>query len=64
MVIVIIIVGLQFLIITFLGKFFQIYGYGGLTLIQWIISVGIGALTLPVSLLLRLIPLFKPLNTE
>ncbi len=55
-----IIVGLQFLIITFMGRFFQLYGYGGLTLIQWVISVGIGALTLPVSLLLRLIPFFKP----
>lgn len=36
------------------------YKYGGLTIVQWLISVGIGALTLPVSVLLRLLPFCKP----
>jgi hypothetical protein len=49
----------QIVIITFGGQFFQVYNFHGLTLIQWVISVGIGALTIPVSILLRLIPFPK-----
>jgi hypothetical protein len=47
-------------VVTFGGRFFQVYGYYGLTPIQWLISVGIGALTMPVSIFLRLLPCCKP----
>ena len=59
-IIVAVIVVLQILVVTFGGRFFQLYKYGGLTIVQWLISVGIGALTLPVSVLLRLLPFCKP----
>lgn len=59
-IIVVAIVVLQVLVVTFGGRFFQLYKYGGLTIVQWLISVGIGALTLPVSVLLRLLPFCKP----
>lgn len=59
-IIVFAIVALQILVITFGGRFFQLYRYGGLTIIQWLISVGIGALTMPVSIFLRLLPCCKP----
>ena len=51
---------LQIIVITFCGKFFQLYQYNGLNILQWLISVGIGALTIPVSLFLRLLPICKP----
>ena len=54
------IVILQILIISFGGRFFQFYSYGGLTFVQWMLSIGIGALTVPVSLLLRVLPINKP----
>ena len=59
-VIVFVIAGLQILIVTFGGRFFQLYSYGGLNITQWLISVGIGAITVPVSLILRLLPICKP----
>lgn len=59
-VIVLIIVILEILIITFGGRFFQVYRYNGLNAIQWVLSVGIGALAIPVSLLIRLLPFAKP----
>jgi hypothetical protein len=62
-IIVLVIVGLQILVICFGSRFFQLYGYGGLSILQWLISVGIGALTLPVSFILRLLPCCKPDNT-
>jgi len=58
------IVALQILVITFGGRFFQVYKYHGLTIVQWLLSVGIGALTMPVSLLLRLLPFAKPENSK
>lgn len=51
---------LQILVITFMGRFFQLYQYWGLNPIQWLISVGLGALTVPVSIFLRLLPCCKP----
>ena len=59
-IIVLIIVVLQTLVVTFGGRFFQVYQYYGLTPLQWLLSVGIGSLTMPVSLLLRLLPFAKP----
>lgn len=50
---------LQILVVTFLGRFFQLYQYRGLNITQWLISVGIGALTVPVSIFLRLLPCCK-----
>jgi hypothetical protein len=58
--IVALIVILQILIITFGGRFFQLYRYEGLNIIQWVISVGIALLAIPVSLILRLLPFWKP----
>lgn len=52
--------GLQVLIIKFGGRVFQLYEYGGLTIIQWLISVGIGMLTIPVNMFLRVLPVCKP----
>lgn len=57
---VILIIALQYLVITFGDRFFQLYEYGGLSPVQWLISIGIGALTLPVSFFLRLLPFCKP----
>ncbi len=54
------IVVLQILVITFGGRFFQVYHFHGLSILQWLLSVGIGAMTMPVSLLLRLLPIAKP----
>lgn len=59
-IIVFLIVILQALVITFGGRFFQVYKYHGLTIIQWVLSVGIGSLTMPVSIFLRLLPFAKP----
>lgn len=58
--IVVAIVLLQILIISFGGRFFQFYKYGGLTIAQWMLSIGFGALTVPVSLFLRILPFYKP----
>lgn len=58
-IIVCLIVILQALVVTFLGKFFQLYQYGGLNMIQWLLSIGFGALTIPVSLFLRVLPFWK-----
>jgi hypothetical protein len=58
--IVALIVILQILIITFGGKFFQLYRYQGLNIIQWVISVGIALLAIPTSIILRLLPFWKP----
>lgn len=58
--IVLVIVILEVIMITFGGKFFQVYRYHGLTIMQWLLSVGIGTLTIPFSILLRLLPIGKP----
>lgn len=50
--------------ITFGGRFFQVYKYHGLTIVQWLLSVGIGSLTMPVSIFLRLLPFAKPKDKE
>lgn len=52
-VIVCIIFILQLILITFSGKAFQVHP-NGLTYQQWLICVGIGAFSLPVSFLLKL----------
>jgi hypothetical protein len=58
-VIVLFVCGIQVLVISFGGRFFQVYSFYGLMPIQWFISVGIGALTIPVSFVLRLLPFPK-----
>ena len=50
----------QVIIVEFLNEFFNLYSYGGLTAEQWLISIGISALTVPVSILIRLLPCCKP----
>jgi magnesium-transporting ATPase (P-type) len=63
-IIIFVIIVLEILIITFGGRFFQVYQYYGLNPIQWVISVGIGALAIPVSILIRLLPFWKPEDVE
>ena len=58
--IVAVIIILQILIITFGGRFLQLYRYQGLNIIQWLISIGIALLAIPVSIILRLLPFWKP----
>ena len=63
--VIMLITGLQVLIISFGGRFFQVYEYGGLNVVQWVLSVGIGALAIPMSFIIRLLPFAKPdLNNE
>jgi hypothetical protein len=50
------VVGFQVMVISFGGRFFQVYSFYGLAPMQWFISVGIGAMTIPVSFGLRLLP--------
>ena len=54
--IILVIILCQVLILKVLNQFFGLYIYGGLTVQQFFISFGIAVLTIPVSLLLRLIP--------
>jgi hypothetical protein len=59
-VIVISIFVLQWVIVTFLNVFFKLYSFHGLTIQQWLLSIFIGASSLLISLILRLIPIAKP----
>lgn len=59
--IVVLIVFLQILLITFAGRAFYCYieidsSVGGLTALQWLISIGFGMLGLVMNFLLKLIP--------
>lgn len=49
----------QFVVVQFLNIPFKLYEYGGLTLIQWLISIGIGLTVIPLSIFLRLLPIGK-----
>ena len=49
------IVGLQVLIVTFGGRWFGVYQYSGLTLLQWAVSLGVAAGVFGVSMLGRLV---------
>lgn len=51
---------MQWLITFFLSVFFKMYKFRGLTFQQWVFAIFFGALTLLVSQILRLIPLWKP----
>lgn len=44
---------------TFAGQAFGVYGYYGLTIQQWLISAALGAGSLVVSVILKLIPIGK-----
>jgi hypothetical protein len=46
--------------VTFGGRYFQFYRYYGLTITQWVISVGIAVLTIPFTLFLRVLPFWGP----
>ena len=59
-IIVVAIVGIQVVVVEYLSEFFHLYHYGGLTTTQWILSVGIAALTIPLSIVLRILPICKP----
>lgn len=63
-VIVAVIILFQFVVVEYLCEFFQLYKYGGLNLTQWILSVGIAAATIPFSIVLRLLPFWKPRQEE
>ncbi len=49
----------QFLVVYFLNIFFKLYSYHGLTALQWLLCIGIGASCLLVSQLIRLLPFGK-----
>ncbi len=51
---------LQWVITHFLNVFFKLYKYRGLTPQQWLFAVFIGAFTLLLSQILRLLPFWKP----
>lgn len=55
-VIVVVIFVLQILLITFGGQGLHVYSNYGLTVQQWIISVLIGSISLPVNLLIKQFP--------
>jgi Ca2+ transporting ATPase len=54
-IIVFVIFILQILLITFAGNAFSVYSNYGLTVKQWLISVGFGSISLLVNFLLKLI---------
>ena len=59
LIIVGIIIGLQFLLISFTGKAFQVYmkdGIGGLTVEGWFICIAFASLGIPWSFVLRYFP--------
>lgn len=58
-IVIFVLVVLQGLVVSFAGRFFEIYKYG-LHPVQWVISVGVGMLVVPWSFVLRMIPLWKP----
>jgi P-type Ca2+ transporter type 2B len=51
--------GLQILLVTFTGSAFGVYDNYGLTVEQWLITVGLGSLSLIVNFLLKLLPIGK-----
>lgn len=54
-----VIIVLQFILITFTGVAFGVYGNFGLTPQQWGISILIGSFALVVNLILKLLPIAK-----
>ena len=48
---------LQIILITFAGVAFGVYSDFGLTIQQWLISIGFGSISLLINLLLKLIPI-------
>ena len=59
-VIVAVILLVQWLIITFLGRFFNCYKYHGLTPQHWLICALIAFTVIPFSLILRILPFCRP----
>ncbi len=53
------IIVLQIILVTFTGAAFGVYSNYGLTIQQWLISVGIGSISLIISFVLKLIPYGK-----
>lgn len=47
------IIALQALLVTFTGSAFHVYSNYGLTIKQWMICVLIGAISIPINLLLK-----------
>jgi Ca2+ transporting ATPase len=50
----------QVAIISFLNVYFKCYNFHGLTIQQWLISLLIGASVIPLSIIIRLLPIAKP----
>jgi P-type Ca2+ transporter type 2B len=55
-VIVVSILGLQGILITFGGEGLHVYNNYGLTIEQWLISLGIGSIALPINFILKQFP--------
>lgn len=58
-IIVVSIFALQIILVTFAGNAFGVYSNYGLTVQQWLISVGFGSLSLVVSVILKMLPFGK-----
>ena len=51
---------LQIILVTFTGNAFQVYSNYGLTPVQWVICLVIGAISWPVNLLLKIKTIQEP----
>jgi hypothetical protein len=58
------ILGLQVLLVTFTGSAFHVYSNYGLTIKQWLICVVIGAVSMPINLLLKCKTLEEPTENK
>jgi Ni/Fe-hydrogenase subunit HybB-like protein len=50
---------LQILLVTFGGTAFGVYNNYGLTIQHWMMSIGIGSISILVNLILKLLPIAK-----
>jgi len=55
---------LQILLVTFGGTAFGVYNNFGLRVQHWLISIGIGSISIVVNFILKLLPIAKPHPSE
>lgn len=58
------IVVFQWSIIFFLNVYFKCYNFRGLTVQQWLLSLLIGFMVVPLSIVIRLLPFWRPEKGE
>ncbi len=54
----------EFCIIFFLNKYFNCYAFGGLTAQQWGLSLLMAVTVIPLTFIIRLLPICKPEKQE